>query len=81
MDEAKIIALQWVRDRFPLWHSLPQRTIGALLHRPADGLLRHNRGWETFAEGLRQKLSDFPATEVTQFMRWLERQPLSILGG
>jgi hypothetical protein len=80
IDEAKTIAIQFLRDRFPLWHSLPARTIGELLNRWPDSLLRQSRGWNTFADGLRQKLVDMPSQQLDAFMKWIDRQPLSILG-
>jgi hypothetical protein len=81
INEAKAIAIQFIRDAFREWHGMTPtpRNIGALIYRPAGDLLRKNRGWVTFADGLRQKLDSLPSRELNVLVKWLETQPLSAL--
>ncbi len=79
---AKQDALSWVARFFPRWadirHKVP--TIGALLCRPTGDLLRSSRGWRTFEDGLRRRLTDLSGRQADKVIRWLSAMPVDALG-
>jgi hypothetical protein len=79
-DQAR--ALAGVAATFPRWESLTAkvRTVGELLQRQTGPWLRKDRGWETFADGLRDHI-DLPPRPFAALVKWLNAQPLGALAG